>query len=748
MIKKKFIQCALMTILFIVLITNTVVAQSPGAFFTEHQNLSQHQNNISNVVNKPKAEKNRSVDYWTVDRSADEDDGECAADCTLREAIGLAGSGDIIHFDNSLVGATINLTDNITIDKDLTIDNSIHNARITISGNDLTGIFVIDYYDQLTLKNLTIANSFSSFGAIDNDMGSLIIEDCWFENNGTTNASGGALRNDQGDIIIRRSKFADNIGNNGGAIWNYGNLEIYDTTFENNLGRSRGGAIYNNINAGTLIVERSTFTGNQTTDYDGGAIYSEEHLDVSVTNSTFHNNSATNGGAVYTENFSSLFIMNSTFSENNATSGASGIHTFGHLQLYHSIVANSTSGADCYVNYLVSPISVNNLIENNSTGGYACGVPILTSDPNLGSLQDNGGYTQTMAITATSPAYEAGNTDPDECAATDQRGVSRPQETVCDLGAYELASAPIVLSSLRVDANPTTADTVNFTVSFSNSVTGVDTSDFALTTSGVSGASVSGVTGSGQTYNVSVDTGRGIGTIRLDVVDNDSIIANSVPLGGIGSGNGDYSGGEIYKIDSYPFFSSSPVLAVNVTDKYKYDIEVSDPDIRDGDSVEISAKSLPSWLALIDNGDGTGILSGSPDENEFGNYTISLSVKDSLNLSATQRFNIFVNRPPIFTSVPITTASVGKVYQYNISTSDPDRHAVDIVAITKPIWLSFVDLGNGSAELTGTPLEEQVGDHSIVLQVTDSLASSNQSFTLNVVIQEEEKIFIPCFLID
>ena len=45
----------------------------------------------------------------------------------------------------------------------------------------------------------------------------------------------------------------------------------------------------------------------------------------------------------------------------------------------------------------------------------------------------------------------------------------------------------------------------------------MDTSDFSLTTSGVSGASVTGVSGSGITYTVTVNTGTGNGTLRLDV---------------------------------------------------------------------------------------------------------------------------------------------------------------------------------------------------------------------------------------
>jgi hypothetical protein len=90
---------------------------------------------------------------------------------------------------------------------------------------------------------------------------------------------------------------------------------------------------------------------------------------------------------------------------------------------------------------------------------------------------------------------------------------------------------------------------VNYTVTFSEVVTGVDKTDFALTTTGISGASVSSVSGSGTTYSVVVATGSGDGTLRLNVIDNDSIVdLAGNPLGGIGAGNGAFTSGQTYTI--------------------------------------------------------------------------------------------------------------------------------------------------------------------------------------------------------
>ena len=63
----------------------------------------------------------------------------------------------------------------------------------------------------------------------------------------------------------------------------------------------------------------------------------------------------------------------------------------------------------------------------------------------------------------------------------------------------------------------------------------------------MTGTYIAAVSGSGATYTVTVNTGSGNGTIRLDLVDDDSIKDGSNhPLGGSGIGNGSYAGGQVY----------------------------------------------------------------------------------------------------------------------------------------------------------------------------------------------------------
>jgi hypothetical protein len=110
--------------------------------------------------------------------------------------------------------------------------------------------------------------------------------------------------------------------------------------------------------------------------------------------------------------------------------------------------------------------------------------------------------------------------------------------------------APRVLSILRGDAHPTAADSVRFVVTFSEPVSGVDAADFVLTATGVSGASLTTVSGADAVYTVRVNTGTGNGTLRLDLIDDDSILdASSTALAGPGAGNGSFNTGETYTVN-------------------------------------------------------------------------------------------------------------------------------------------------------------------------------------------------------
>ncbi|HEY1014938.1 MAG TPA: Ig-like domain-containing protein, partial [Herpetosiphonaceae bacterium] len=135
-------------------------------------------------------------------------------------------------------------------------------------------------------------------------------------------------------------------------------------------------------------------------------------------------------------------------------------------------------------------------------------------------------------------------------AASDPAGNASAASTSSDNRVTFNPSIPAVAAIVRAGASPTRAATVDFTVTFSEPVLNVDTADFALALSGVTGASITGVTGSGATWTVTAATGAGNGALGLNLIDNDSILSSraAIPLGGDGAGNGNATG-ESYVIN-------------------------------------------------------------------------------------------------------------------------------------------------------------------------------------------------------
>ncbi|NWG07049.1 MAG: hypothetical protein HXY35_10250 [Chloroflexi bacterium] len=146
--------------------------------------------------------------------------------------------------------------------------------------------------------------------------------------------------------------------------------------------------------------------------------------------------------------------------------------------------------------------------------------------------------------------------------ATDRVGNVDPSPASCTWEVY----VPSMVSSItHIDPNPASAETVRFIVTFSETVTGVDLSDFALTTTGAVDAWIANVSGTGTAYTVTVKIKTGKGTLRLDVVDDDSIKnLDSNPLGGAGLGNGNFADGEMYFIDRDPSLHSMILAPVSL----------------------------------------------------------------------------------------------------------------------------------------------------------------------------------------
>jgi predicted outer membrane repeat protein len=321
--------------------------------------------------------------------------------------------------------------------------------------------------------------------------GEVSIIDSSFTNLSST-GSGAALYS-RGLTVISNSTFTDNSASLGGAIYVYdGGLSISDSTFSSNTATYDGGAIWSS-GLGSIMAAASSFDLNSAA-YNGGAIFSEGGM-LTVLYSTFDTNSAGNsGGAIHgyvqiVDNSTfygntavlgaaavfigeGLLISNSTFWNNPASDLSDGSISGGGISFFGNIFANSLANTndkvigppdpDRYANVDLGA----NLFTDSSfvfevpTTGEGASKLVAFDDLKLTTLSlnqtspVNTGPTKTVALGAgsiarnyysdTSPGALEGITR-NNLAATDQRGVSRPNGARYDVGSYEGVDVPLLV---------------------------------------------------------------------------------------------------------------------------------------------------------------------------------------------------------------------------------------------------------------------------------------------------------------
>lgn len=255
------------------------------------------------------------------------------------------------------------VADTYVINGAITIDGG---DLVTLDGEDLRQIFLIQAGASLTLRNITLRNGFGSSGpggAIEN-AGTLLIQQSTIADSGTdTVLAGGALANDAtGTMTIEESIIENNSAADAAAIYTRGPaLTLRNTTIRNNTVRQEGGGFYggaivqeanpdavitisgstfeNNgsnpagsyggaisLISGQVVVDDSLFLGN--TGYGGGgALYIKSGATATIRRSQLRNNRTAPGagenyfpgGAIY--NNGVLIVEESTLADNEATHG-------------------------------------------------------------------------------------------------------------------------------------------------------------------------------------------------------------------------------------------------------------------------------------------------------------------------------------------------------------------------------------------------------------------------------------------
>jgi hypothetical protein len=389
---------------------------------------------------------------------------------SLREAIldaDAAPGADTIAFDNTYFAAqrTIVLSSGeLTVTDALTINGPGANLLTVRRDPAATSSFRVFTFAGAAPFAATLSAMTVSGGQDTNP-------------SGTGGASGGGIFVGGGTLIVQDALVGGNsAGADGGGIASSSaNLTLRNTTVTSNAAGTNAGAARRSgggVSAigGTLLLENSTISGNAAAT-DGGGIYlNGTSSEVwTVRNGTIANNSAgSSGGGVMVRNTAtggSLVVQSSTIAANTASGTGGGIArtgTGGSVSITSTIVANNVSPSAPDV---LGSVTANFSLIRNQSGATISGSNNLPAgtDPGLGSLANNGGPTNTIALAPGSPAVNAGSNPAG--LTTEQRVIyPRVVGSAPDIGAYEVQpSATVGLSDVTAIGGTSYTFTVTYT---------------------------------------------------------------------------------------------------------------------------------------------------------------------------------------------------------------------------------------------------------------------------------------------
>ncbi len=334
---------------------------------------------------------------------------------------------------------------------------NIDNTYSDINGSNSYHVVTMDGHSGTKITATTILDGFTITGG--------------YADGGYPDSVGGGLHCDgrfsgsECSPSLGHMVFIGNYARSGGALYDDGSGGISspglsNVTFSGNNADNFAGAMYNggdSNGASSPTLNDVTFSGNSAS--NAGAMYnngtSSGTSNPILGNVTFSNNSAGGlGGAMFndgTTGTSSPSLGNVTFSGDNRALNAGGaMYSDGYNGTSNPTLVNVIMWADTPTEISnangADPQISDSVVQGSGgsaswdTGLGADGGGNLDADPLLGALGMHGGYTATMVPGTAGSAIDVGSDA--TCAAApvnglDQRGVTRPQGSQCDIGAVE-----------------------------------------------------------------------------------------------------------------------------------------------------------------------------------------------------------------------------------------------------------------------------------------------------------------------
>jgi CSLREA domain-containing protein len=390
---------------------------------------------------------------WS-DRIIEVDDASTVPTATIQD-LKVTGGNDTGQYGETDGGAILNDFSNLTL----------HNVIADTNHSDTNGGGVASNTDSA--ETFTVSNSTLSNNTADVNGGGLFVA-------GSTSGLDSASRL---FIAGNTASGSNNLDAGGGGIYDdlggTGSIAFSDIlVVGNHAPNMSGGGIYENSFSGPTpksSYKNLTLSGNDAL-VAGGGFYAAATL-TSLTNATITGNSTTGqvnagGGGIAGGQSGSVDVNNATINGNTSTTqggGVAAINRGDHIHLHNTILVKNTvlaSSSDCFVGGFGTAIDSTGY---NIVDDLTCALVPTTDrqgssfNPNLGVLQDNTGpvdgapgdtkTTRTEALPTGSIAIDTADPAGANNPATDERGVTRPQGTQSDVGAYE-AIPPVFVAPI------------------------------------------------------------------------------------------------------------------------------------------------------------------------------------------------------------------------------------------------------------------------------------------------------------
>ena len=174
-----------------------------------------------------------------------------------------------------------------------------------------------------------------------------------------------------------------------------------------------------------------------------------------------------------------------------------------------------------------------------------------------------------------------------------------------------------------------------------------------------------------------------------------------------------------------PNIISTPLTAAIEDKIYTYYVEAIDYNF---DILKYSLLTSPEGMMITES---SGKISWTPQGNQVGGSKVILQVSDG-NLTTNQSYLVFmenVNDAPNIITTPNKNATVNQLYIYEVNASDDDGNELSFSLVESPKKMSISALGR----IEWTPQKKDVGNNTIVLDVSDGNLSASQLWVIDVI---------------